>query len=181
MNEWCVYVQTEDLEASVAKGKELGAKVFKEIDRYPGGGTAVLQDPNGGLLGLHTSGMIVSFRFRCPTRLAVWLSPESFVFSVYHVQYCHHNIIDLSCIAFAGNFADLLQFLIAFAGMMVVTEKDPSSFSGLGIPVWYEYGTDDLAVDEKFFGDLFSWKCDESPHFRGYTRVARTEAVCVYT
>ena len=45
---WLNYINTDDLDASVAKAKELGAHVCKERVDLPMGSFAVLTDPQGG-------------------------------------------------------------------------------------------------------------------------------------
>jgi predicted enzyme related to lactoylglutathione lyase len=49
---WMGYVTVENLEASVAKAKELGAKVCKEITQISMGRFAILSDPQGAVIGL---------------------------------------------------------------------------------------------------------------------------------
>jgi uncharacterized protein len=50
---WLPYVATEDVDATVAKAKELGATAFVEGDDIPNvGRIAVLQDPVGAVFGL---------------------------------------------------------------------------------------------------------------------------------
>jgi predicted enzyme related to lactoylglutathione lyase len=50
---WLPYVLVEDLEASVAKVKELGGTVHMEPTPVPEHGSfAVIADPSGGVLGL---------------------------------------------------------------------------------------------------------------------------------
>jgi uncharacterized protein len=49
---WMGYVTVENLEASVAKAVELGAKVHKEITTIPMGRFAILGDPQGAVIGL---------------------------------------------------------------------------------------------------------------------------------
>jgi len=49
---WINYVTVGDIEASVAKACELGAKVCKEITTLPMGRFSVLLDPQGAAIGL---------------------------------------------------------------------------------------------------------------------------------
>jgi uncharacterized protein len=49
---WMPYVTVEDLEASVARAKELGATVHKDITTIPVGRFAILADPQGAIIGL---------------------------------------------------------------------------------------------------------------------------------
>ena len=49
---WMPYVTVEDLEASVARAKELGATVHKEITTIQMGRFAILADPQGAVIGL---------------------------------------------------------------------------------------------------------------------------------
>ena len=49
---WMPYVTVEDLEASVARAKELDAKVYKEITTIQVGRFAILADPQGAVIGL---------------------------------------------------------------------------------------------------------------------------------
>lgn len=49
---WMAYVTVENLEASVAKAVELGAKVHKEITSIQMGRFAILADPQGAVIGL---------------------------------------------------------------------------------------------------------------------------------
>jgi predicted enzyme related to lactoylglutathione lyase len=49
---WMGYVTVENLEASVAKAVELGAKVHKEITTIPMGRFVILGDPQGAVIGL---------------------------------------------------------------------------------------------------------------------------------
>ena len=50
---WMVYIQVDDLEASVSKVKELGGNVLKDIMEIPDyGWMAVVSDPQGGVFGL---------------------------------------------------------------------------------------------------------------------------------
>lgn len=49
---WMGYVTVENLEASVAKAEELGAKVRKEITEISMGRFAILSDPQGAVIGL---------------------------------------------------------------------------------------------------------------------------------
>ena len=49
---WMPYVTVENLEASVARAKELGATVHKEITAIQMGKFAILADPQGAVIGL---------------------------------------------------------------------------------------------------------------------------------
>jgi uncharacterized protein len=49
---WMPYVTVEHLEASVARAKELGATVHKEITTIQMGRFAILADPQGAVIGL---------------------------------------------------------------------------------------------------------------------------------
>jgi len=49
---WMGYVTVQNLEASVAKAGELGAKVLKEITAIEMGRFAILADPQGAVIGL---------------------------------------------------------------------------------------------------------------------------------
>jgi predicted enzyme related to lactoylglutathione lyase len=49
---WMGYVTVEDLETSLAKAVELGAKVHKGIITNPMGRFAIIADPHGALIGL---------------------------------------------------------------------------------------------------------------------------------
>jgi predicted enzyme related to lactoylglutathione lyase len=49
---WMPYVTVEDLEASVARAKELGATVHKDITTIQMGKLAILADPQGAVIGL---------------------------------------------------------------------------------------------------------------------------------
>ena len=52
---WYPYLRTDDVDASTAKAKELGAEVYVEPMDIPGGmgRFAVLGDPTGATFGLH--------------------------------------------------------------------------------------------------------------------------------
>lgn len=51
---WLVYIATDDVDATVAKAKELGATAFMEGMDIPNvGRIAVLQDPVGAVFGIH--------------------------------------------------------------------------------------------------------------------------------
>ncbi len=49
---WMAYVTVENLEASVARAKELGAKVHKDITTIQMGRFAIIADPEGAVVGL---------------------------------------------------------------------------------------------------------------------------------
>jgi uncharacterized protein len=49
---WTNYVTVKDLEASIAKARELGGKVCKEITSLQIGRFAIIQDPEGSAIGL---------------------------------------------------------------------------------------------------------------------------------
>ena len=49
---WMAYVTVENLEVSVAKARELGATVHKDITSLPMGRFAILADPQGAVIGL---------------------------------------------------------------------------------------------------------------------------------
>ena len=49
---WMPYVTVENLEASVARAKELGATVHKDITKIQMGKFAILADPQGAVIGL---------------------------------------------------------------------------------------------------------------------------------
>jgi len=50
---WMAYVTVEDLSAAVARAKELGAEICKDITIVPGmGSLAIINDPQGAMLGL---------------------------------------------------------------------------------------------------------------------------------
>jgi predicted enzyme related to lactoylglutathione lyase len=49
---WMGYITVENLEASVARAAELGAKVHKDITTIPMGRFAILADPQGAIFGL---------------------------------------------------------------------------------------------------------------------------------
>ncbi|MEM8955737.1 MAG: VOC family protein [Verrucomicrobiota bacterium] len=53
---WLAYVNVADVTASVAKAKQLGAEIVKEVTKVPDKGTyAVIKDPQGAKLGLWQS------------------------------------------------------------------------------------------------------------------------------
>lgn len=49
---WLTYITVEDIGASVAKAKELGAKVCKDVTEIPMGKFAVITDPGGAVFAL---------------------------------------------------------------------------------------------------------------------------------
>jgi uncharacterized protein len=49
---WTNYVTVENLEDSIAKARELGGKVCKDITALRIGRFAIVQDPNGAAVGL---------------------------------------------------------------------------------------------------------------------------------
>jgi predicted enzyme related to lactoylglutathione lyase len=50
---WISYVYVDDVRTSLAKAVELGAEMFKDVTEVPGKGSfALIQDPQGGKLGL---------------------------------------------------------------------------------------------------------------------------------
>jgi predicted enzyme related to lactoylglutathione lyase len=49
---WTNYVTVENLEDSIAKTRELGGKVCKDITALPIGRFAIVQDPHGAVIGL---------------------------------------------------------------------------------------------------------------------------------
>jgi uncharacterized protein len=49
---WMNYVTVENLEASVAKARELGGKVCKDITSLQMGRFAIIRDPQGAVVGL---------------------------------------------------------------------------------------------------------------------------------
>ncbi len=49
---WVNYVTVDNIEVSVARACELGAKVCKEITTLPMGRFALIQDPQGAVVGL---------------------------------------------------------------------------------------------------------------------------------
>jgi predicted enzyme related to lactoylglutathione lyase len=50
---WCSYVLVDDLKASTAKAKSLGATIIKDVTEVPGmGWLSIIQDPEGAVLGL---------------------------------------------------------------------------------------------------------------------------------
>ena len=49
---WMPYVTVEDLEASVARAKELGATVHKDVTTIQMGRFVILADPQGAIIGL---------------------------------------------------------------------------------------------------------------------------------
>ena len=53
---WLAYIGTPDIEASVEKARELGAKLVKEVEEIPGMGKyAVLNDPQGATFALYSA------------------------------------------------------------------------------------------------------------------------------
>ena len=56
-NHWMVYFLVDDVAASTGKAQGLGGQVFKPATDIPGMGTfSVVQDPQGGVFALHSSG-----------------------------------------------------------------------------------------------------------------------------
>jgi predicted enzyme related to lactoylglutathione lyase len=54
---WMPYIGTDDVAATVAAARELGAKVCKDTTQLPNGGSfAVLQDPQGAAFAVHSDG-----------------------------------------------------------------------------------------------------------------------------
>jgi predicted enzyme related to lactoylglutathione lyase len=50
---WLAYVGVDDIEASTAKAKSLGAKVMKEVTEVPGmGWLSILVDPTGAMFAM---------------------------------------------------------------------------------------------------------------------------------
>jgi uncharacterized protein len=49
---WTGYVTVEDLSAAIAKARELGAKILKDTVTFPMGSFAIIQDPQGAVIGL---------------------------------------------------------------------------------------------------------------------------------
>ena len=49
---WMGYVTVENLEVSVAKARELGATIHKDITSIPMGRFAIIADPQGSVVGL---------------------------------------------------------------------------------------------------------------------------------
>ena len=50
---WVPYVQVDNVRASTQKARSLGAKILRDTEAIPGGGTfSVIQDPSGALFGL---------------------------------------------------------------------------------------------------------------------------------
>jgi len=49
---WMPYVTVENLEASLARAKELGAKVHKDVTTMQMGRFAIIADPAGAVIGL---------------------------------------------------------------------------------------------------------------------------------
>lgn len=50
---WLAYVNVDDVKASTAKAKELGATVMKDVSEVPGmGWFSIITDPTGAHLGL---------------------------------------------------------------------------------------------------------------------------------
>lgn len=55
---WCYYIHVEDLDASLAKARELGAQVLNGPETVPGGDRIVnLLDPQGAAFSLHGSAL----------------------------------------------------------------------------------------------------------------------------
>jgi predicted enzyme related to lactoylglutathione lyase len=54
---WMPYISTDDVAATVAAARELGATVCKETTQLPNGGSfAMLQDPQGAVFAIHSDG-----------------------------------------------------------------------------------------------------------------------------
>ena len=50
---WVPYVQVDNVRASTQKARSLGAKILRDTEAIPGGGTfSVIQDPSGAVFGL---------------------------------------------------------------------------------------------------------------------------------
>ena len=50
---WCTYVLVDDIAASTAKAKSLGATIIKDVTEVPGmGWLSIIQDPTNAVLGL---------------------------------------------------------------------------------------------------------------------------------
>ena len=50
---WLAYVQVDDIAASTAKAKSLGAQVMRDVTEVPGmGWLSIIEDPTGTMLGL---------------------------------------------------------------------------------------------------------------------------------
>jgi predicted enzyme related to lactoylglutathione lyase len=50
---WLSYVQVDDIQASTAKAKSLGATLIRDVTEVPGmGWLSIIQDPQGAVLGL---------------------------------------------------------------------------------------------------------------------------------
>jgi uncharacterized protein len=50
---WVPYVLVNDIRASTEKARSLGAKIIRDVEEIPGGGTfSVIQDPSGAVFGL---------------------------------------------------------------------------------------------------------------------------------
>ena len=55
---WLSYVLVDDINASTAKAKELGATLIREVTEVPGiGWLSIIQDPTGAVLGLFKAKM----------------------------------------------------------------------------------------------------------------------------
>ena len=54
--QWIVYIGVEDLDASLARCKELGGKVLRPVRKHEDGRFAVIQDPAGAVCALYQSG-----------------------------------------------------------------------------------------------------------------------------
>ena len=53
---WLAYVYVDDIDASIKKARELGAKIAREKTEVPGfGSLAIIVDPTGAELGLWTT------------------------------------------------------------------------------------------------------------------------------
>jgi predicted enzyme related to lactoylglutathione lyase len=50
---WVPYVLVDNVTASTAKAKSLGAKILRDVDQVPNMGSfSIIQDPTGGVFGL---------------------------------------------------------------------------------------------------------------------------------
>ncbi len=49
---WINYVTVENLEAAIAKARELGAEICKDVTALPFGRFAIIKDPQGAVIGL---------------------------------------------------------------------------------------------------------------------------------
>jgi predicted enzyme related to lactoylglutathione lyase len=50
---WLAYVEVEDIAASTAKAKSLGAKIMRDVTEVPGAGSmSIIVDPTGAMLAL---------------------------------------------------------------------------------------------------------------------------------